>query len=48
MRQTEFLSFLAIFYPFTLPPNNLENQNTEKMKRASGDVILHMCTKNDV
>ena len=42
------MSFLAIFYPFTLPPNNLENQNTEKMKRASGDVILHMCTKNDV
>ena len=34
-----------IFYPLT--PNNLENQNSEKMKKAPGDVIiLHMCTKN--
>ena len=41
-RQT-FLSFWAIFCPFT----PLENQNFEKMKKASGDVIiLHMCTKN--
>ena len=29
------------------PPNNLENQNFEKMKKKSGDaIILHMCTKN--
>ena len=30
------------------PPNNPENQNFEKLKKASGDVIiLYMCTKND-
>ena len=37
------------FGPFStlLPRNNLENENLEKMKKASGDVIiLHMCTKN--
>ena len=29
------------------PPNNPENQNFEKMKRKSGDVIiLHLRTKN--
>ena len=29
------------------PPNSLANQNFEKMKKASGDVIiLHMCTQN--
>ena len=33
--------------PRPLAPNNPENQNFEKMKRASGDVnILHLCTKN--
>ena len=46
-----FLSFWAIFCPFTPPPfprNNLENQNFEKMKKACGNVIiiLHTCTKN--
>ena len=41
----KILSFWAIFA--LLPPNNLENQNYEKMKKESGDVIiLHMCTKN--
>ena len=36
-----FLSFWAIFCPFNpLPPNNSENQNFEKMKKASGDVII--------
>ena len=37
------------FGPFfaILPPNNLENKNFEKLKRASRDVIiLQMCTKN--
>ena len=30
-----------------LPPNNQENQNFEKMKEASADVIiLQMCVKN--
>ena len=37
-----FLSFWVIFYPITslLPPNNPENQNFEKMKKKSGDVII--------
>ena len=38
------------FEPFfaLLPPNNLENQNFEKMKKASGYVIIsHMCTKSE-
>ena len=35
-----FLSFWAIFCPFT-PPNNPENQKFEKIKKASGyDVCL--------
>ena len=30
-----------------LPPNNLENQNFEKMKKPSGDVtILHVSQKS--
>ena len=43
------MSFWAIFCPNSAPsPNNLENQNFEKLKKASRDVIiLHMCTKND-
>ena len=29
------------------PPNNLKNQNFQKMKTTTGDIIiLHMCTKN--
>ena len=40
---TEIGNYGAFFYP----PDNPENQNFEKMKKASGDVItLHMCTKN--
>ena len=36
------------FLPF-YPPNNLKNQNFEKMKKTSGDIIvLHMCTINDI
>ena len=38
-----FCHFRQFFYP----PNNQENQNFKKMKKASRDVIiLHMCTKN--
>ena len=44
--QTEFFVTLDCFFPF-YPPNNTENQNFEKMKKAPGDIIiLHMCTKN--
>ena len=40
------LVILGHFLPF-YPPNNPENQKFEKMKKASGDVIIfHMCTKN--
>ena len=37
------------FEPFfaLLPTNNPENLNFEKIKKAPGDIILHMCTKND-
>ena len=37
------------FGPFfdLLPPKNSQNQNFEKQKQKSGDIIiLHMCTKN--
>ena len=42
-----FLSFWAIFCPLNpLPPNNLENQNSEEMKKAFVDVIiLNLCNK---
>ena len=40
------LVILGHVLPFYLP-KNLKNQNFEKMKKASGDVIiLQMCTKN--
>ena len=42
-------NFLSIdqFLPF-YPPNNLENQNFEKMTKKPGDIImLHMCTINE-
>ena len=39
-----FFSFWTFFCPFTLP-NNLKNQNFEKMKKMCGDItILHKCT----
>ena len=44
-----YFSFWAIFCPLTPPslPNSLKNQNSEKMKKPAGDIIiLHMCTKN--
>ena len=35
------------FFSF-YPPNNPKNQNFEKLKKTSGDIItLHMCTIND-
>ena len=38
---------LGHFFPFTLLPENLKNQNFEKVKNTSGDIIiLRMCTKN--
>ena len=40
-----FLSFWNIFA--LLPPNNPKNQNFEKKKHISGDIIiLHMCNQN--
>ena len=45
--QTEFFVILDHFLYF-YPPNILESQNFEKMKKTLGDiVILHMCTIND-
>ena len=38
------LSFAFLPLP---PPNNLKNQNFEKLKKAPGDIILHLCTINN-
>ena len=44
---TEFLVILDHFFPFYLP-NNLKNQNFEKLKKTPGDIIiLHTCRIND-
>ena len=44
--KNNFLSFWAIFWPFT-PLKTPKNQNFGKMKKPIGDIIiLHMCTKN--
>ena len=41
-----FLSFWTVFCPFT--PNNPKNQDFEKMKKLSGNIIiLHRCNVND-
>ena len=41
------LVIMGHFLPFHLPLKNPKNQNFEKMKTTSWDVIiLHMCTKN--
>ena len=43
----QYFVILGHFLPF-YPSNNPENQNFEKMKKTSGDVIiLNMCSKND-
>ena len=47
-RDTEFpeIGSETIFFVILGPPNNPENQNFEKMKKASGDVIiLNLCNK---
>ena len=51
-----FLSFWTIFYTYITPSlslhptpstNKTKNQNFEKMKKTTGDIInLHKCTKN--
>ena len=44
---TEFFVILDHFLPF-YPPTNPKNQNSEKLKKGPGDIIiLHMCTIND-
>ena len=41
-----FCHFGPFFFSL-LPPNNLKNQNFEKMEKKPGDItILHQCTKN--
>ena len=46
-RQTEFFDILDHFLPF-YSPNNLRNQNFEKIKKTPEDIIiLHMCILND-
>ena len=48
MWRTEFFVILDHFLPF-YPPNNLKNQNFEKMKETLGDIIiLHKCTINNI
>ena len=45
--RTEFFVILNDFLPFH-PPNNLKNQNFEKMKKTPWDILIsHMCTIND-
>ena len=42
-----FWHFGWFFAPLPSPPNNPENQNLEKMREASRDlIILHKCIKN--
>ena len=41
-----FGPFFVLYSPSVLPPNNSENQNFEKMKKTSRDVIiLNLCNK---
>ena len=47
-RKRQFFVVLGYFFPF-YPSNNLENQNLDKMKKNSGDIIiLHMSTIYEV
>ena len=42
----QLIFILGYFLPY-YPPNSPKNQNFEKIKKPSGDIIiLHMCTKN--
>ena len=45
--ETDFLVILGLFCTLTpSPPKNAENQNFEKLKKESGDVIiLNLCNK---
>ena len=44
--RTQFFCNFRLFFAF-LPPNNLKNQNFEKLKKTSGNIaILNKCTKN--
>ena len=44
--EQNFLSFWDCFLLF-YPPNNLKNENFEKLRKTPGDIIiLHMCTIN--
>ena len=44
----KIFSRFGLFFALLPPPNNLKNQNFEKMKKTSGDaIILHTCNKND-
>ena len=46
-RNRQFFVILGHFFPFD-SPNNVKNQNFEKMKKTCGDIIiLHLCTTND-
>ena len=46
VQKTKFFVILDLFLLF-YPLNNLKNQNFDKLKKVSGDIIiLHMCTKN--
>ena len=45
-QQTKFFVILDYYLPF-YPPNNPKNQNFEKLKKMSGDIIiLNRCNKN--
>ena len=47
VQQGEFFVSLDHFLPFYYP-NNLKNQNLEKLKKTPRDIIiLHICTIND-
>ena len=46
-QQAEFFVILGHFLPFNLP-NNMKNQNFEKMKKMPKNIIiLHLHTTND-
>ena len=46
VQRTKFFVILGHFLPFD-PPNNPKNQNSEKIKKNPGNIILHLCTTND-
>ena len=44
--QTEFFLTLGHFLPF-YSPNNPKNNNSDKIKQTTQDIILYMCTINE-